>query len=54
MATNNTGGLLVFDLPDLPVQRGGDVRVYNNKVVGNKRPNQRTGDMAEAMAKSAP
>ncbi len=39
VVTNNTGGILVFDLPDLPVQRGGDVRVYDNKVVGNNHEN---------------
>ena len=39
VATNNTGGLLVFDLPDLPVQRGHDVRLLNNKVFDNNTPN---------------
>lgn len=38
-ATNNTGGLLVFDLPDLPQQRGHDIRLLNNKVYGNNTPN---------------
>lgn len=38
-ATNNTGGILVFDLPDLPQQRGHDVRVYNNRVFNNNTPN---------------
>ena len=28
--TNNTGGILVFDLPDLPQQGGHHVRVYSN------------------------
>lgn len=39
VATKNTGGILVFDLPDLPQQRGHDVRVYNNKVFDNNTPN---------------
>ncbi len=37
--TNNTGGILVFDLPDLPMQGGRDVRVFNNLVVNNNHPN---------------
>jgi parallel beta-helix repeat protein len=38
-ATNNTGGIMAFNLPDLPVQGGGNVRIYNNQVVGNNTPN---------------
>ncbi len=38
-ATRNTGGILVFDLPDLPQQHGHDVRVYNNRVFNNDTPN---------------
>ena len=37
--TNNTGGILVFDLPDLPQQHGHDIRVYNNRVFGNNTQN---------------
>lgn len=37
--TDNTGGIMVFNLPDLPVQGGGFVRIYNNKVIGNNNPN---------------
>ena len=37
--TNNTGGILVFDLPDLPQQHGHDVRVYNNRVFENNTNN---------------
>ncbi|MEP7274544.1 MAG: parallel beta-helix domain-containing protein, partial [Acidobacteriota bacterium] len=37
--TGNTGGVMVFNLPDLPVQGGGTVRVFNNKVIGNNTPN---------------
>lgn len=38
-ATNNTGGILVFDLPDLPQQRGHNVRVYKNRVFNNNTQN---------------
>lgn len=38
-ATNNAGGLLVFDLPDLPQQRGHNIRLYNNKSFANNTPN---------------
>ena len=37
--TRNTGGILVFDLPSLPVMGGGNVIVKNNLVVGNTTPN---------------
>jgi hypothetical protein len=37
--THNTGGILVFDLPNLPVQGGQDVRVFDNDVVENDTPN---------------
>jgi len=38
-ATNNTGGILVFDLPGLPQQGGHSVRVYENEIIGNNTPN---------------
>ncbi len=38
-ATKNTGGILVFDLPNLPRMGGGGVRVYGNKVFLNDTPN---------------
>lgn len=38
-ATNNTGGLLVFDLPDLIQKKGGYVRVFNNNVHDNNHVN---------------
>jgi parallel beta-helix repeat protein len=31
-ATNNTGGILVFDLPDLPIQGGKNTRVFKNEI----------------------
>lgn len=37
--TRNTGGILVFDLPNLPVMGGGNVDVEDNLVVGNDTPN---------------
>ena len=39
VATNNTGGILVFDLPSLPQQGGHHVRVFNNKSIGNNTDN---------------
>jgi parallel beta-helix repeat protein len=39
VATNNTGGILVFDLPDLPIQKGHDVRLLNNKIFNNNTKN---------------
>ncbi|HMP88484.1 MAG TPA: parallel beta-helix domain-containing protein, partial [Lacibacter sp.] len=37
--TNNTGGILVFDLPDLPVKKGGSVRVFRNYIHHNNHKN---------------
>ena len=39
IATNNTGGILVFDLPNLPVQGGRNTRVFNNEILGNNTAN---------------
>ncbi|TAD77701.1 MAG: DUF1565 domain-containing protein, partial [Sphingomonadales bacterium] len=39
VATRNTGGLLVFDLPGLPVMNGGNVILRNNAVADNDTPN---------------
>ena len=39
VATNNTGGILIFDLPSLPQQGGHHVRVFNNQAVGNNTDN---------------
>ena len=37
--TRNTGGILVFDLPNLPVMGGHSTRVYANRIVDNDTPN---------------
>ncbi len=37
--TNNTGGILIFDLPDLPQQGGHDIRVFSNRSTGNNTDN---------------
>ena len=37
--THNTGGILVFDLPNLPVMGGHSVRVFENRVIDNDTPN---------------
>lgn len=39
IATNNTGGILVFDLPNLPVQGGRNTRVFDNQIIGNNTDN---------------
>lgn len=39
LATGNTGGILVFDMPSLPKMGGGEVRVFENKVIDNNQPN---------------
>lgn len=39
LATRNTGGLLVFDLPGLPVMGGGNVVFRRNLVIDNDTPN---------------
>jgi len=39
VATNNTGGILVFDLPNLPVQGGQATRVFNNQIFANNTEN---------------
>ncbi|MCG8316708.1 MAG: right-handed parallel beta-helix repeat-containing protein [Pseudomonadales bacterium] len=38
LATNNTGGILVFDMPNLP-QAGHHTRVFNNRAVSNNTRN---------------
>ena len=39
IATDNTGGILVFDLPGLNQTNGGDVRVFQNTVNANNHEN---------------
>lgn len=39
VATHNTGGILVFDLPNLPVQGGQDIRVFDNDIIDNDTAN---------------
>ncbi|MEZ5559101.1 MAG: parallel beta-helix domain-containing protein [Pseudomonadales bacterium] len=38
VATANTGGILVFNMPDLPVS-GHSTRVFDNDITGNNTPN---------------
>jgi parallel beta-helix repeat protein len=38
-AYNNTGGILIFDLPDLTVKEGGFVRVFRNNIHDNNHLN---------------
>ena len=39
IARHNAGGILVFDLPDLPVMGGHSTRVYDNDIVENNTVN---------------
>lgn len=39
VARHNTGGILVFDLPNLPKMGGGEVRVFRNAVEDNDQRN---------------
>jgi len=39
VSTNNTGGILIFDLPDLPKKRGGHVHIRDNRVFRNNYKN---------------
>ncbi len=38
-AVENTGGILVFDLPDLVLKKGGDVKVHDNNIHDNNFAN---------------
>ena len=38
-ARHNTGGILVFDLPNLPQMGGHTIRIYDNQVTDNDTPN---------------
>lgn len=35
IATHNTGGILIFDMPNLPQKGGHSIRVFNNKSINN-------------------
>ena len=39
LASHNTGGILIFDLPDLPQQGGHHVRVFRNQAINNDTDN---------------
>lgn len=39
VATRNAGGILVFDLPNLPQMGGHSTRIFRNRVVDNDTPN---------------
>lgn len=50
VATNNTGGILVFDLPGLQLTNGGHVRVFNNRIFKNNTKNfAHAGNMVAAV-----
>jgi parallel beta-helix repeat protein len=39
LATDNSGGILVFTMPDLPTKEGRHCRVFHNKVLANNHDN---------------
>ncbi len=39
VAMHNTGGILIFDLPNLPVKGGNSIRIFSNRVEKNDTPN---------------
>lgn len=39
LSENNTGGVLVFDMPDLPLVNGHGCKVYNNRILENNHKN---------------
>lgn len=39
VAKHNTGGILVFDMPGIPVKNGRNCRVFRNKIIENDQPN---------------
>jgi parallel beta-helix repeat protein len=39
LAVHNTGGILIFDLPNLPQQGGHAIRIFSNRVEANDTPN---------------
>lgn len=39
VAKNNTGGMLIFDMPDLPQANGDRIKFYNNTMEGNNGKN---------------
>ena len=39
VSMHNTGGILVFDLPNLPQKGGNSIRVFSNRVTKNDTPN---------------
>lgn len=39
IAKNNTGGMLIFDMPDLPQANGDRIKFYNNTMEGNNGEN---------------
>jgi parallel beta-helix repeat protein len=39
VATNNSGGILVFDMPGLPLKAGRNARIFRNKLTANNHRN---------------
>ncbi|MGD0437406.1 MAG: parallel beta-helix domain-containing protein [Bryobacteraceae bacterium] len=39
VVTNNTGGILAFNLPDMPIKDGRNARIFENQIFSNNTPN---------------
>lgn len=54
IARNNTGGILVFDLPDLPVGDGNSTRIFNNQILANNTRNFAPAEISSPACRPAP
>ncbi len=48
VAMDNTAGILAFDFPNLELAYGGNIRIFNNRVVANNRENVGLGSVGIA------
>lgn len=48
-ATDNAGGLLIFDMPDLPQANGYNIKIHNNTIENNNGENFSTPGIAVSM-----
>jgi parallel beta-helix repeat protein len=49
VAVNNTAGILVFNLPGLPVKDGRRTRVFRNEIIENNTPNFAPGGIVQTV-----
>lgn len=52
VSTENTAGILVFDLPNLNLRQGGNIRIFNNRIIKNNLRNYAPeGNIVASVAK---